>query len=1029
MTVLPIVERELRAAARQGATYWVRLGLALAAIFVGAVIFMLTFGLPPAQTGRYIFEVLAGVMLLYCLAYGRRSTADCLSVEKREGTLGLLFLTDLKGLDVVLGKLVATSVRGFYGLLAMFPVLAVPLLLGGITSGEFWRLVLVLMNTFLFSLAIGILGSALSRDLRRAMAANFLLLLLLMAVPPACMVALGYFLPSHRPISQLMFSCPVFSFYLCDETQYQAARDHFWWSVAVIHGLTWLLILTVAWIVPRSWQDRHSRAGKSRWRDLWHTWRHGPAAGKGAFRQRALEANAFYWLAARARFKPVHVWTFLGCMAVWWLVGRLVSGSLWLDPSVAVLTALLLNSTLKVWLAIEAGQQLAEDQCTGAFELLLSVPLAVEDIVRGQRLALRRQFLRPLLAVLGVELLFLLAATRRPSGWETQATWLAGMFMLVADLVALSWVAMWRALVARSHNLATISTIVRLLVLPWLLFGTVVGVGKVWYGLALSEDWSPSWQFQIGLWLGLGLAADLAFGLTAWWQLRTRFRELALRRFNPVPSRFARWFGPEQTERALPQRAGAASQAGRIHEPQRRDEHRENKGSGISALFASLRLKVPSRRPRVRLALAGCLVLATICFGFLVWRPRAHLAPAVVVSINQSNGPVQVCPGPGGVLLILPDGSLWRWGRMGTAVRTPAAAPEQVGTNHNWLQAAAGYNHLVGVGRDGTLWEWGQSGSRVGKPASFGVEPTQVDTNRDWMSVTAATAYTVALRTNGTLWAWGDNSIGQLGTGPGPSQTRPVQVGTNSDWAAICCPWSGTMALRRDGTLWAWGLVYVVGSWGTAVHNLPLPTQVCLESNWTGFVTWGFQPFVRNRSDEVQPFVRNRSGEVWEPFHAAPNPEASAASSFHLVATNAVPGRFASAWCGEPRVFEVRSDGTLWERTQPLNTSAVTPVGEWRRLGKRSDWATLWGTGGTALGLTADGTIWTWGIDPVGNQPSDFLSRLKLARTRLMSLFGPGPRPMAAGATPAYQEQPRPLLRLVLTKSAPAAGAGDAERE
>ena len=81
----------------------------------------------------------------------------------------------------------------------------------------------------------------------------------------------------------------------------------------------------------------------------------------------------------------------------------LISGSLWLDPSVAVLTALMLNSTLKIWLAIEAGQQLAEDQRTGAFELLLSTPLTVQDILRGQLLALRRQFLRPLLVVLGVE--------------------------------------------------------------------------------------------------------------------------------------------------------------------------------------------------------------------------------------------------------------------------------------------------------------------------------------------------------------------------------------------------------------------------------------------------------------------------------------------------------------------------------------------------------------------------------------------------------------------------------------------------
>ena len=83
---------------------------------------------------------------------GVRSTADCLSEEKRDGTLGLLFLTDLKGYDVVGGKLVATSLNAFYGLTAIFPLLAIPLLMGGVTNGEFWRMALVLANTFLFSL-------------------------------------------------------------------------------------------------------------------------------------------------------------------------------------------------------------------------------------------------------------------------------------------------------------------------------------------------------------------------------------------------------------------------------------------------------------------------------------------------------------------------------------------------------------------------------------------------------------------------------------------------------------------------------------------------------------------------------------------------------------------------------------------------------------------------------------------------------------------------------------------------------------
>src|SRR5207245_231563 len=102
MTLFPIVGRELRVAARQRGTYWMRLAIASMAILIGTGIFVVTLGLSAAQTGRHIFEWLAGLQFIYCLAYGRRSTADCLSQEKRDGTLGLLFLTDLKGHDVVL---------------------------------------------------------------------------------------------------------------------------------------------------------------------------------------------------------------------------------------------------------------------------------------------------------------------------------------------------------------------------------------------------------------------------------------------------------------------------------------------------------------------------------------------------------------------------------------------------------------------------------------------------------------------------------------------------------------------------------------------------------------------------------------------------------------------------------------------------------------------------------------------------------------------------------------------------------------
>src|SRR5213594_4042854 len=147
MTFLPIVERELRVTARRRGTYWNRALSALAAILIfgGALIFEAQ--TPPKELGKEVFNILSGLFLLSSLAAGVRYTADCLSEEKREGTLGLLFLTDLRGYDVVLGKLIGTSIRSAFGLFAIFPILGLPLLLGGVSVDESWRMALVLGNT------------------------------------------------------------------------------------------------------------------------------------------------------------------------------------------------------------------------------------------------------------------------------------------------------------------------------------------------------------------------------------------------------------------------------------------------------------------------------------------------------------------------------------------------------------------------------------------------------------------------------------------------------------------------------------------------------------------------------------------------------------------------------------------------------------------------------------------------------------------------------------------------------------------
>src|SRR5262245_14091027 len=136
MTLLPIADRELRVAARKRASFWTRLIAAALAFFVFAG-YMGLFAMMQRLgggniNGMWIFRILAWMGFLFAAFAGVFLTSDALSEEKREGTLGLLFLTDLRGYDVVMGKVISNSLQAFYGLLAVFPIFALTLLFGGL---------------------------------------------------------------------------------------------------------------------------------------------------------------------------------------------------------------------------------------------------------------------------------------------------------------------------------------------------------------------------------------------------------------------------------------------------------------------------------------------------------------------------------------------------------------------------------------------------------------------------------------------------------------------------------------------------------------------------------------------------------------------------------------------------------------------------------------------------------------------------------------------------------------------------------
>src|SRR5947199_538836 len=186
MSVLPIGRRALRVAARKRSTFWLRVASAITAVVLGSGCMLMGGwqGVGTAQMGRILFHALTWTCLAAAMSAGLFFTSDCLSEEKREGTLGFLFLTDLRGYDIVLGKLLATSLRGLYALLAFLPILAVTQMMGGVTGAQYWKSSLALVNALLFSLASGMCISVISRDSQKSLTAALLLLLLLALCGP-----------------------------------------------------------------------------------------------------------------------------------------------------------------------------------------------------------------------------------------------------------------------------------------------------------------------------------------------------------------------------------------------------------------------------------------------------------------------------------------------------------------------------------------------------------------------------------------------------------------------------------------------------------------------------------------------------------------------------------------------------------------------------------------------------------------------------------------------------------------------------
>jgi hypothetical protein len=312
----------------------------------------------------------------------------------------------------------------------------------------------------------------------------------------------------------------------------------FWSSLITIHASGWFFLTAASLRLPYSWQDRAASVARTRWRERISRWAHGSPASRALFRRALLDVNAFFWLAGRNRFKPWAVWLVFAATGLFWLWGWVKWKSSFTDEWVVVLFVLWLHTVLKMWMASESCQRVAEDRQSGALELLLSTPLSVRDILRGQWLALRRQFLWPTVCVvvLDVFLVYRLSSGRHDNWFYLGA---AGIIVLVADMITLAWLGVWRSLRTRNASKAMAGSIGRVLILPWVLYFVCLQIIGILGLRVVFFRWGD--KGELALWVALSLLFDAWFLFGSRWRLLKQFRELATQRAD---AKTHRWWWP-----------------------------------------------------------------------------------------------------------------------------------------------------------------------------------------------------------------------------------------------------------------------------------------------------------------------------------------------------------------------------------------------------------------------------------------------------------------------------------------------------
>jgi ABC-type Na+ efflux pump permease subunit len=412
LNVWPVVQRELREGARRPVNHRLRF---LSAV-VGTLLlwyFVASSDEPESRLGTYLLGHLHAFILGLIFVVVPGLTADCIAREKREGTLGLLFLTPLSAGGIVAGKALVGALRAFTLWLALLPILIIPFIGGGITWFDALSALSLEFCAMVLCMAAGLIASSLARERNTAFVLAYLFgagfLFLFSWLSEGVLLSdfvfiSGYPVPnSFYPQYDKSNNYPFSTAMLCGLNEYEGyaawsssfgttnwSFRQLWTSFCLASPLVTLLIFCAvarfaAYRINRSWQDkvpsiRHEGFLKRYCTPLFQR----------RFRrkmQRTLDWNPIAWLQQYSWKARLSKWGL--CLA--FLLIEVAARNADEDTRDTIHTVLLLALAGIYTFAGVSG--FLEEKRSGALELLLVTPIPVNKLIFGRVWGLWKQFL------------------------------------------------------------------------------------------------------------------------------------------------------------------------------------------------------------------------------------------------------------------------------------------------------------------------------------------------------------------------------------------------------------------------------------------------------------------------------------------------------------------------------------------------------------------------------------------------------------------------------------------------------------